>query len=279
MNIAELYGEYIKSQGYDNLSYNSKRLYNHCADKLAAYFKDTDITKLKRSSFIKFQNDHVGTPAAANLATRVASVMMSYAVDVDLIPFNPVLGLKKMKIGSHARWTTEEVSAVIALDDRKISTAVALAWYTGQREGDVLAMRWSDMHDGYIHVVQGKTNIEIAVKAHPDLVAYLERIRGNEPENYFMVSGPTAMNGPAFRMMLQRRLDKLGIYKVFHGIRKGVASMLAENGTPINEIAAMLGHKSIKMAAYYAEQACGKKMAESAVNNLTSTVRQENRLG
>ncbi len=272
MNISELYGQYIKSPNYSKLSVNTKRSYNYCADRLSSYFEDLDIANMKRSTFIKFQNDHGDKPAYANLATRVASVMMSFAVDMDFIPFNPVTGLKKLKIGSHAKWTPEEVKTIIALGDRKISTAVALAWYTGQRESDILEMKWSDCKNGYLHVVQQKTGLELNIKIHPDIEGYLKKIRGSDADNYYIVSGEYPMSGPAFRNMLKRRIKKANIDKVFHGIRKGVASMLAENGRPINEIAAMLGHKSIRMAAYYAEQACGKKLTESAVSNVTSTV-------
>jgi len=275
VNIKELYDQYVKSQGYSKLSINSKRSYNYCADRLADYFGDLDVAKMKRSTFIKFQNDHADKPAYANLATRVASVMMSFAVDMDILPFNPVAGLKKLKIGSHVKWTPEEVKAIIALDDRKISTAVALAWYTGQRESDILEMTWGDLKKGYLHVVQRKTGLEMDIKVHPDLERYLAKVRGSEPDHYYMVSGEYPMSGPAFRNMLKRRIKKLSINKVFHGIRKGVASMLAENGRPINEIAAMLGHKSIRMAAYYAEQACGKRLTESAVGNVSSAISQE----
>ena len=274
MTIKELYDQYVKSQGYTKLSVNTKRSYNYCADRLADYFDETPIETLKRSSFIKFQNDHQETPAYANLATRVASVMFSFAVDMDIMPFNPVAGLKKLKIGSHVKWTPEEVRSVIAMNDRKISTAVALAWYTGQRESDILDMRWEHISDGYINVTQQKTGLEMKIKLHPDLEKYLNNIRNGEPGDYFIVSGPVFMSGSGFRNMLRRRLKKMNIDKVFHGIRKGVASMLAENGRPINEIAAMLGHKSIRMAAYYAEQASGKKLTESAVSNVTSTIGQ-----
>lgn len=274
MTFDDLYIEYMSSQGYSNLSVNTKRSYNYCADRMIKYFGDTDVKTLKRSTFIKFQNDHQSTPAYANLATRVASVVFSFAVDVDIVPFNPVTGLKKLKTGSHVKWEPEEVRSVIAMHDRKISTAVALAWFTGQRESDILNMRWADMSDGYINVTQQKTGLEMKIKLHPDLVTYLDMIRGSEPDTYYMVSGSEKMSGSSFRNMLRRKLKKLNIEKVFHGIRKGVACMLAENGRPINEIAAMLGHKSIRMAAYYSEQASQKKLAESAVSNVTSTIDQ-----
>jgi integrase len=65
-------------------------------------------------------------------------------------------------------------------------------------------------------------------------------------------------------------MKDLKMNKTFHGIRKGVACSLAENGRSVNEIAAILGHKTIRMAAYYADQANGKKLAENAVSSMVS---------
>lgn len=274
MTFENLVNQYVKSPGFEKLSQTSKSVYMYGADNLIRHFKDADITKLRRSDFFKFQQELTSKPSVANLSIRIASVLFSYAVDMDIAAANPVANMKKLKGGSHERWSVEEVSRVIALNDRKISTAVALAWYTGQRESDVLSMRWSDYDGDYIRVIQQKTGVEMKIKAHPDLVRYLNELKNKNPADY-IVSGTNRMSGPAFRNMLKRRLDKLGIRKVFHGIRKGVASSLAENGRPISEIAAIMGHKSIRMAAYYAEQASGTTLRENAVSNLTSVTVQE----
>jgi integrase len=270
MNFENLFNHYTKSPSFEKLSVKTRQSYMYGARQLEEFFGDTEIDTIKRSHFIRFQESLAKKPATANVAVRVASIVFAYAVDVDLVPFNPVARMKKLKIGSHVRWDIDEVKKIILLDDRKISTATALAWYTGQREGDILGMRWKDFSEGYISMTQEKTGVELAIKAHPDLVAYLNGIRGNEPDDYYIVSGKKKMNSSAFRNMFRRRTDKAGINKVFHGIRKGVASNLAENGRPISEIAALMGHKSMRMAAYYAEQASGKKLTESAVSNLSS---------
>lgn len=272
MTLEKLLREYFRSQNFAKLSDKSKAGYTHCADKIVEYLGDVDVKSIKRSDLIRFMNDHGDKPAFANLAIRVASILLSFAVDMDEIPYNPALRIKKFKGGSHKRWSLDEVKAVIALNDRKISTAVALAWYTGQRESDILDMRWRDLKDGYISMVQGKTNLEMKIKAHPDLVEYLETIRGDEPDDYFMVSGPKVMKSSAFRMRLKRRTEMLSIDKVFHGIRKGVACSLAESGRPLNEIAAIMGHKSMRMAAYYSEQANGTTLRENAVSHMISCV-------
>jgi len=148
----------------------------------------------------------------------------------------------------------------------------ALAWYTGQRESDILSMQWKDFDGQYIAVVQAKTKLEMKIKAHPDLISYLESIREDSAPTDFIVSGKKVFQSSAFRGMLKRRLDALGIHKVFHGIRKGVASSLAENRAPLSEIAAMMGHKSMRMAAYYAEQANNKVLTDHAVDSLPSCV-------
>ena len=272
MTLEKLIREYMKSQNFLKLSEKSKASYTHCADRLLVFFGNVNVEGIKRSDLIRFMNEHGNKPAFANLAMRVASVMLSFAVDMDIIPHNPAHKLKKLKMGSHLRWEVSEVREVIALNDRKISTAVALAWYTGQREGDILAMRWGDFKDGYISTIQEKTKLEMKIKAHPDLIGYLESIRDGAPDSHYIVSGEKKMNSPAFRNMLKRRTKKLNIEKVFHGIRKGVACSLAENGRPINEIAAIMGHKSIRMAAYYSEQANGTTLRENAVSHIVSCV-------
>lgn len=272
MNFKKLFSQYTGSPNFARLSDKTKASYDYGARQLEEYFGDTDVTTLSRSHFIRFQEKMSGKPATANVAIRVASIMFAYAVDIDLVKYNPVARMKKLKIGSHLKWDIDEVTKVIAMNDRKISTAVALAWYTGQREGDILGMKWSDISDGYINMVQQKTGVEMKIKAHPDLLMYLDCIRGNEPPENYIISGSKRMKSSAFRNMFKRRIEKLGIDKVFHGIRKGVASNLAENGRPLSEIAAMLGHKSMRMAAYYADQASGKKLTESAVSNLTSCI-------
>lgn len=272
MTFDKMFDEYTRSPQFSKLSVTSKKLYLYAGRCLGEFLKKKAVRDIKRSDILKFQQDTADRPAFSNMTIRVASVVFAYAVDMDMIDHNPASRVKKLKTGSHVKWTVDEVKAVIALHDRKISTAAALAWYTGQREGDVLNMRWRDFDGEYVSVRQQKTGLEMKIKVHPDLAGYLARIRNLEPEENYIVSGATRMNGPAFRGMFKRRTTKLGIDKVFHGIRKGVASSLAENGSPISEIAAIMGHKSIRMAAYYAEQAESKILTDNAVGNLASCV-------
>lgn len=272
MTIDELVREYRKSPGYMKLSLSSFRTYDHCINTILDHFRGRKLTDIRRSDMVRLMNSLASTPASANLVIRVASVLFSYAVDMDEVPYNPVLRIKKLKIGSYERWHPEEVTKAITCEDRIVSAAVALAWYTGQRESDILTMKWGDLRDGYFVLTQKKTKLEVGIKAHADVLAYLSGLRNEEPDHYYIVSGENPVKGQAFRARFSRAMKKIGIGKTFHGIRKGVASTLSENGRSTTEIAAILGHKTTRMAEYYAEQACGKKLAASAVDSLTSCV-------
>jgi integrase len=277
VTFRELFAEYSKTDSYKSLSVSSWRCYNYGAQKLSDYFGSRDATKLRRSDFIKMKDDMADVPGSVNLILRVASIMYGYALDRDLVAANPVANMKKNKLQGHEKWSPEEVSLLISEADERVAIAVALAWYTGQRESDILDMRLMDYEssDGYICLTQSKTKTEMKIKVHPDLEKLLHAIvvPKRNPTDY-LVSGTKRMGGSHFRKLFSRETKRLGVEKVFHGIRKGVASSLAENGRPISEIAAMLGHKSIRMAAYYAEQADSTKLAESAVSNLTSVTVQ-----
>jgi integrase len=269
VNLKSLTDQYYKSPQFRKLAHTSQKLYTYAINSILDHFRGVKITDIKRSDVMKMTNSMSDKPASANLILRVASVLFSFAMDIDELPYNPASRVRKLKIGSHSRWHPEEIRTAIAHKDRIISVAIALAWYTGQREGDILGLQWKDFKNGYINLIQTKTRAEIGVKVHPELEAILSRIKSDEPDHFFIVSGRKSISGQAFRGRFLRATNDMGVYKTFHGIRKGVASELAERGRSTKEIAAILGHKTTRMAEYYAEQACGKKLASNAVDSMS----------
>lgn len=57
-----------------------------------------------------------------------------------------------------AYWTEEALEQVLAVDPPpSIRLALMLGLWTGQRQADVLHMRWSDISDGWIAIEQRKS--------------------------------------------------------------------------------------------------------------------------
>lgn len=233
-SVNEVVGEYVRSDAFKSLAYSSQRQYSQALEHFELRFRSRDIKRIKRSEINTLLQELQATPAMANRMARVISVLFSYAIDHNYVSANPTSRLKKMKTGSWAKWSLDEVQKVIALKDRVVSTAVALAWYTGQRESDVLRMRWDSISNGTISVRQFKTDKVVLIKIHPDLAQYLKTI---EHVGSYIVSGDEPMSKARFRKKFMSKIAEVGLeHRVFYGIHKGFASSLVDAGAPnINE--------------------------------------------
>ena len=71
---------------------------------------------------------------------------------------NPCRGVRKNKEEPRDFYASKDVwEAVYALAPFELRDAMDMAYLTGQRPGDVLRMLETDIHDGALHVKQGKT--------------------------------------------------------------------------------------------------------------------------
>ena len=111
---------------------------------------------------------------------------------------------------------------------------------TGQRIGDVLRMRWSDIEDGAIKVKQGKTGNVLWIPIRPRLGSVLDAYPGN---GLWMCSRedaqPLSYRRAAYAVDAVRRVLGLGAYTI-HGLRHSAAAELAEAGCTDAQIAADL---------------------------------------
>ena len=265
--VSKVIEEYMDSRRFSSLSESSKRQYVYAMERIDVAFGDLEIEGVRRRDIMKLHDSLSDRPSTANSVMRVASIFFNFAMDMEYIHANPATRITPMKIGTLKRWEVDQINKVISLGHRRISTAVALAYYTGQREADVLKMKWSDIKDNCLHVKQSKTGQVLEILIAKELRNVLD---GIDRDGDYIVGGGSAVSGPSFRNQFTRVIRKIGLDLPFHGIRKTVGCILAEKGSSVNEIAAMLGHKTLAMAALYTRQANSTKMIASAVTSLTS---------
>ena len=146
--------------------------------------------------------------------------------------------------------------------------AVALALYTGQRQGDVLAMTRAKIKNGLIEVRQEKTGRCLVIPAHQRLLAVIETMQGSSVQlltntrgrpwtkSGFKASWQKALRGP-LAPIKEARL-------VFHGLRKSAVVTLLEVGCTTAEVQAITG-QSMQMIEHYAKQVNQKALAASAI--------------
>lgn len=77
-------------------------------------------------------------------------------------------------------WPQEKIDAARAARgyDDKTRLMFELLYCTGQRIGDVLAMKWTDIRGDALHVSQNKTGAELTIPMTADLQECLRRAEG-----------------------------------------------------------------------------------------------------
>jgi integrase len=124
-----------------------------------------------------------------------------------------------------------------------------LALRLGQRQGDLLDLKWADLKDGYVNLQQGKTGKRLAIEITPDLKRVFGKCWMLPNRGEYVIS--RTMGGrytsEGFRALWQKTINAYckrgGKRFTFHDIRALCATSCA---TP--EIAMkLLGHTSVGM--------------------------------
>ena len=226
-----------------------------------------DASRYPRPEVIRMRDENVHRPRRANYCVQVMSILMEHAIDLGWRNDNPAKSVKKLKgQGGYRPWRMDEIEAYRASADQLGLLIFELHMGTGQRPGDVTAMRWSDYDGHEICVIQSKTGAELWIppterlrqvlneaKAEAIGLTILANQRG-EPLTYHQMAR-------SFR----RNRSAAGIEGVsLHGLRKNATIALAEAGCSNAEIKAITGHTTDAMVELYSKGARQKTMARNA---------------
>lgn len=166
------------------------------------------------------------------------------------LPSNVLRDVKRPKSKPRDRLvTSDEFAAVRAIAPYRVQLAMDLAVMMGQRQGDLLSLKWADIRDMAVHIYQSKTGKRLAIEITSDLETVLDRCwqLPNRSEYVLTRRYGGRYTGEGFRAMWQRTMRKYvrrgGIRFTFHDLRALAATRCV---TP--EIAMrLLGHSNISM--------------------------------
>ncbi len=130
---------------------------------------------------------------------------------------------------------------------------VLVALTSGARKGELLAMRWADVdiERATAHVGRTKNGDPKALPLVPAAVAELKRFAGAADHAVF--ASPRKSTKPfGFEPKWHEAMKAAKLKDfTFHCLRHSCASMLAQNGASLLEIADVLGHRQIAMSKRY----------------------------
>lgn len=233
---------------------------------------DLMVRNIETHHILKLRDRFGATPAAANNTMRALSSLLSWGVPRKYLAHNPCLGLRGLKlkgIKPYEPWPWSAIETLHAVASQRLWHVAAMALYTGQRQGDVLAMRWSDIEGDQIHVEQSKTGKRLWIPLHKDLKAIIDALprdgafvlknEHGDPwsESAFKSAWRRLMSDARMAEIKRRRL-------VFHGFRKSAVVMLLEAGCTDAEVSAITG-QSRDMVEHYARAVNQRKLAAAAI--------------
>ena len=193
---------------------------------------------------------------------RDLKTCINKAVELGVIPHNPLAGMKAPKSDSQGRvryLDTGELSRLLtALDTRPdyLHTIVILALNTGMRRGELFNLTWSDIDLDRRQITVAGTGSKSGNTRHIPLnntaFAALTDWRSSGIGLVFPspVTGKRLNNiGTAWKGIVTEAA--LTDFR-FHDLRHHFASMLVLKGVPLNTVRELLGHASMEMTLRYA---------------------------
>ena len=191
---------------------------------------------------------------------------------------NPTLGVKrvKFKTAGHKTWSEAEIERFEAKHPigSRARLAFALLLYTGQRRSDVLRMGRQHIHKG---VDQGKTKVteesHLEIPVHPHLPATIDATPTGE-RTFLVTARGEAFVRNSFSNIIREWCDEAECPDVSaHGRRKACARRLADIGCSTHEIQAITGDASLAEVERYTKAANRRRLAESAMERLITSVK------
>ena len=217
-------------------------------------------------------------PAGANRALDVLAQILGFAVACGHIETNPARAIRRNPNPRKTRFLTRlEVKRLNrALDAHRGRRSgiqqvdiIRLLLLTGCRKGELTALRWSEVHDDRLILLDSKTGPRAVF-----LSTAARAILARQPRTGLYVFpspiDPSASRSP--ELSLWRKVRRTaGIPDVrLHDLRHTFASHAVMSGIPLPVVSRLLGHAQIRMTLRYAHVSDGE--AEAAAERIGSAI-------
>lgn len=252
-----------QSPEWGQMSDKTRTDWTRYCNRIEAAWGELEVKGIEPKHVLKLRDGFAATPASANNLLRCLSSLMGWSVPRGYRNDNPCREIKPLKGGDPWRpWSWDEIEHARETLPKRLWEAVALALFTGQREGDVLAMQKNLVAKGLIAVKQEKTGTLLHIPIHRDLRVVLEKLDTTSATTLLTNTRGLPWTVDGFRSTWGKHHDIPGL--VFHGLRKSAVVTLLEVGCTDAEVAAITG-QSREMIEHYSRQVNQLRLARRAI--------------
>lgn len=278
------YGE-IQKQTVERYNQDFERFFksSEFSKRKIRYLTEMDLEQFVKSSIVQ---NHLTSKAYGNMRTLMYG-MFKYAkkrgfTDISITSFFGDLDISRKAFSKN--YKTDEECVFSELEMKKLvkdlssrptlgNLGILFAAYTGMRVGEIVALKWEDVHEKYIYVhrtqirYRGKTgDYTYEIRDTPkteagirkvivveNLIPVIKKLRAINPfTEYVFQRGESTVTKYVVETSLYRACNRIGIpRRSMHALRKTYATRLINSHVDDAIIINQMGHTDIETTRNY----------------------------
>ncbi|WP_340676161.1 tyrosine-type recombinase/integrase [Paraperlucidibaca sp.] len=167
-----------------SLKPNTVTQYRIIARRLKPILVEFSPSQVKQRHIAEIKTSMASTPNMANRCLSFLRLVFALAVEWQLCDSNPCIGVRRHQEAKRSRYMTDEEFVAIRTSaaHKAIPTVMDLCYLTGQRIGDVLAIKNTDISETGIQFIQQKTGTKLTVSMTSALLLVIQDARSTHPQ-------------------------------------------------------------------------------------------------
>ena len=233
--------------GQVKIAPSTLKLYRIAADRISYAFEEFRPDQVRPLHIKQLMTKYANTPGMANQIRNVMVGAMQLAVDTGLCDTNPAREIKSLKTNRRDRYLTDtEITRIRAKASPTLAAMMDIAYFTGQRIGDVRTIRYADLGEDGIAFRQQKTKHKMIVAWSDELRAAVAAAKAIHQSvkglTLFHTQQGKVFHYNTIRTLWSRACTAAGVEDAhFHDIRAKAATDAKAQGLNSQ---ALLGHTS-----------------------------------
>lgn len=279
--VAWLIEQYLRSPKYLNLSDVRRNSIRRELDWLRKEAGQYQIARLATRHIEALMAKKTG-PTAANTVKKNLSMLFNFATKHEMAgqKHNParLADRRKENPDGYHTWTAEEMAQFLAHHGPGTSARLAalLILNTGAARQDLVRLGWQNVKAGKIIYQRHKTGVSGEYTIHPDLADELRNVPSDRL--LFLTHGAgRPYRVESFGNWFKDQCRAAGLpHCSIHGLRKGQATRIADEGGSELEIMSFLAHATPKEGATYVKKANRAKLSDSGLARVERANSEQN---
>ena len=245
--------------------------------RLVPAFGRARLDRIRRIDVERWFDSYSRTaPGAANRALQLLSQIMRAAAAAGHREGDPTQGIKKNRRRKLSRFlSADEIDRLHRVLDRLVeerpsrgrqADIIRLLLLTGCRRGEIVQLKWSEIHGGALRLEESKTGPRIVWLNGAAQAIIARQPRGESPFVFPSFNDPAKPHHHTLGLWYRAR-KQAGIEDVrLHDLRHTFASQAVARGVPLATVAKLLGHADAGTTFRYAH--VGDREVEAAAERV-----------